>query len=372
MRGTALVAASVVVAGVVAVTLVVTSSGGAPSDPTTPVPTSTAEIVRTDLSTTTQEAGNLGYAGTYNIVNETAGRAFTALPAVGDRVDRGGVVYEVDGVGIPLFYGARPMWRDLEAGVTPGSDVAQLNDNLIALGFNDHGRLTPGDSFTAHTTAAVEAWQRARFRTADGVVHVGDVVDEPGPVRIASVAATLGGPPQPGTLVALATSPTPDVVIEVPVTQEYLVHVGDAVTVTLPDGTTTMPGTIFAVGSVAVAPGDSSNGNASPGPANAGGSGGGNQPDTVDVTVALADPTRVAAFSSAAVTVQIVSAQAKNVLAVPINALVALAEGGYAVEVVDGAQHHLVGVHPGLFANSLVEITGTGLTPGTRVEVPRS
>ena len=370
MRGSALVAASVVVAGVVAVTLVVTSSGGAPSDPTTPVPTSTAAVVRTDLSTTTQEAGNLGFAGTYNIVNETTGRTFTALPAVGDRVDRGGVVYEVDGVGIPLFYGARPMWRDLQSGVTAGADVAQLNDNLIALGFNDHGRLTPGDSFTAHTAAAVEAWQRARFRTADGVVHVGDVVDEPGPLRIASVAATLGGPSQPGTLVALATSPTPDVVIQVPVTQEYLVHVGEAVTVTLPDGTTTMPGTIFAVGSVAVAPGDLSNGNGSPGPSNAGG--GGNQPDTVNVTVALADPARVAAFSSAAVTVQVVSAQAKNVLAVPINALVALAEGGYAVEVVDGAQHHLVAVHPGLFANSLVEISGAGLTPGTRVEVPRS
>jgi hypothetical protein len=90
------------------------------------------------------------------------------------------------------------------------------------------------------------------------------------------------------------------------------------------------------------------------------------------MTVTLQDPARVSGFTSAAVTVNVVSAHVTQVLAVPINALVALAEGGYAVEVVDRAGRHLVGVHTGLFANSLVEVSGAGLAPGTRVEVPNS
>jgi hypothetical protein len=368
MKGAALVATSLVAAGaVVGVSVAVASSGGTQQTPVTPVATATARVIRTDLSTTTQAAGTLGFAGSYTIVNQASGRAITALPAVGDRVERGEIAYEVDGIGIPLFYGARPMWRDLQSGVTPGTDVAQLNDNLLALGFTDRGRLTAGDTFTAHTGTAVRAWQQARHQPTDGIVHVGDVVYEPGEVRIAAVDASIGAPPQPGGTVARATSPTPDVVVQVPVTQEYLVHGGDQVTVTLPDGRTTMPGTIASVGSVALPPTGSSDGPPGPSPGSSA-----NQIDAVDVTIAIADPASVAAFTSAAVTVSIVSAQAHGVLAVPVNALVALAEGGYAVEVVDGSRRHLVPVRTGLFAKSLVEVSGGGLGAGVRVEVPRS
>jgi hypothetical protein len=367
MKSAALVAGSIVVAGaLVGVSVTIATTGDNQPSSTAPVATGTARVARTDLSTTTQAAGTLGFLGSYAIVNEASGRAITALPAVGDQIVRGEVAYEVDGVGIPLLYGFRPMWRDLAPGVTPGPDVAQLNDNLLGLGFTDAGRLTTGDTFSGRTAAAVRAWQQARHRTVDGVVHVGDVVFAPGPVRIASVDASLGTPPQPGAVVARGTSPTPDVVVQVPVTQEYLVHVGDAVTVTLPDGRSTMPGTIATVGSVALAPTGSSNGPPGPSASND------NQPDAVDVTITIADPARVAAFSSAAVTVAIVSAQARGVLAVPVNALVALAEGGYAVEVVDGSRRRLVAVHTGLFADSLVGVTGDGLEAGMRVEVPRS
>jgi len=129
---------------------------------------STAVVARTDLATTIQAAGTLGYAGSYELVNQAAGRFITALPAAGRVLARGEIVYEVDGTAIPLFYGPRPMWRDLGAGVTPGPDVAQLDDNLIALGFDDGGRLTASDQFTAFTGAAVRAWQRARGIAATG------------------------------------------------------------------------------------------------------------------------------------------------------------------------------------------------------------
>jgi hypothetical protein len=60
---------------------------------------------------------------------------------------------------------------------------------------------------------------------------------------------------------------------------------------------------------------------------------------------------------------------------VPINALLALAGGGYAVEVVGGdGLHQPVPVSPGLFddAAGLVQVTGTGLAAGQRVVVPAS
>jgi len=64
---------------------------------------------------------------------------------------------------------------------------------------------------------------------------------------------------------------------------------------------------------------------------------------------------------------------ATNALVVPVDALLAQASGGYAVEVVgpDGI-HHLVAVTLGLFddADGLVQVTGTGLTAKQQVVVP--
>jgi len=275
-------------------------------------------------------------------------------------------VYEVDGVGIPLLYGLRPMWRDLQSGVSAGPDIAQLVDNLLALGYTHNGRLQPSDQFTWNVAAALEAWQDAQGVPTTGVLHVGDVVFEPGPLRVTVVVASLGAPAQPGAEIAQATSPVQDVVVEVPVTDEYLAHIGDPVTVTLPDAKTTTPGTISAIGSTAAAPPTSSSGpapNNNAGPANG-------STDIVGVTIALTDPAQVAQYTGAAVTVNFTSARVQHALAVPINALLALAEGGYAVEVEDRAGRHLVGVRTGLFANSLVEVSGTGLRAGMRVEVP--
>jgi hypothetical protein len=58
------------------------------------------------------------------------------------------------------------------------------------------------------------------------------------------------------------------------------------------------------------------------------------------------------------------------VLAVPVSALVALAGGGYAVEVVHGSARQLIAVQTGLFSDTLVQVSGAGLVAGTNVEVP--
>ncbi|HEX3334254.1 MAG TPA: peptidoglycan-binding protein, partial [Acidimicrobiales bacterium] len=60
----------------------------------------------------------------------------------------------------------------------------------------------------------------------------------------------------------------------------------------------------------------------------------------------------------------------RHVLAVPVAALLALAGGGYGVEVVEPSGHRtLVGVHTGVFAGGNVQVSADGLGAGTRVVV---
>jgi hypothetical protein len=162
------------------------------------------------------------------------------------------------------------------------------------------------------------------------------------------------------------------VIAEVPVSQEYLVKTGDSVTVTLPDGVTTTPGVVTSVASVA----SGDNSGAAPEPPPGAGSGSGpasaTGQDTVQITVRLTRPDAAGDLDQAPVSVNIVSAQARDVLAVPVSALVALAGGGYAVDVVQGTAVRLVAVQTGLFAQTLVQVSGAGLTAGLRVQVPSS
>jgi hypothetical protein len=348
----------------------------------------TAPVVRTDLTNTVQVGGALGFAGSYTVANQMPGTAYTALPAPGQVRRRGQHLYEVDGSPVILLYGPRPEWRDLYLGVTPGPDVAQLDANLIALGYATATTLTVSDTFTAATSFAVQRWQAGLGLTVTGVVPAGQLAYAPGPLRVASLDVTLGAAAQPGTAVLAATSARPVVSAALPVGQEYLVHRGDRVSVTLPDGTSTVPGVVTGISRVASAgpggagPGGSGSGggagapspgppaNGGPGGGGSGGPGGPGSTDTVQLTIRLAHPRAARGLDQAPVTVNIVSARASGVLAVPVSALVALAGGGYAVQVVSGGAAHLTGVHTGLFSSSLVQVAGPGLRAGLNVEVP--
>jgi hypothetical protein len=352
----------------------------------------TAQVVRTDLTNTTQVSGSLGYSGSYTIVapqpgasasasgssasGSSAAGTYTALPSPGQVVWRGHHLYEVDGVPVVLFYGARPEWRALEPGITDGPDIAQLDANLIALGYASRSWLTVSDSYTSATETAIENWQAATGRTVNGVVEAGDIAYAPGPIRVTAVSVSLGATMQAGSPVLTGTSQVVVVEASVPVEQEYLVRVGERVTVTLPDGTTTTPGVVASVSRVASSSSNSSSGNSSPSASGNGSSGSGSQGNgsssgaTVQMTVRLTHQQAAGNLDQAPVEVNITSAQANNVLAVPVNALVALAGGGYAVWAGQGSSRHLVAVQTGLFTSTLVQVTGTGLSQGTMVEVP--
>ncbi len=284
-----------------------------------------------------------------------ANTTFTELPRLGAVIERGESVYRLNEQPVPLFYGPVPLYRALYLGVSPGPDVAELNQNLIALGF-EHGAAS--DAFTDETESAVEAWERSLDETAKGVVALGDVVIEPGPLEVASVSAVLGSQANGGTSVLTATSKTPVVTIALDAAEQSEVKVGDAVTITLPNNAN-VPGIVSSVGTVAVNPPPSSP-NAGSGP-------------TITVIVT---PTRLAGlghYDQAPVNVSITNATVSNVLTVPVDALLALENGGYAVEEIspDGV-HHLVGVTLGLFddAAGRVQVSGSGLAAGQRVVVP--
>jgi len=345
------VAAASVALGVLA------GCGGHPTSPSGAVPTSTAPVIRTDIGSHQQLSGTLTYAGSYTLVNQAGPGVFTNLPAAGSVLTRGQVVYRVDGRPIPLFYGDAPEWRQLSPGVADGPDSYELQANLIALGLAP-SVLRADNTFDSFTAQAVRSWQASLGLPQTGIVRPGDVVYMPGAIRVTAVEPTVGMFAQPGQPVLQATSTQHAVIVQLNVALESMVKVGNAVTVSLPDGKTTAAGTVSAIGTVATAP---SGGNQNGPP----------QEATVTVTIALTDPAAGGTLDLAPVSVGIAGDTHKGVLAVPITALLAQPDGKYAVEVVADGRRTPVIVTTGLFDDrGLVEVAGTGLREGMLVEVP--
>ncbi|HEV7525523.1 MAG TPA: peptidoglycan-binding domain-containing protein [Acidimicrobiia bacterium] len=328
---------------------------------------SLASITRESLSAKTQVNATLGYAGSYSIVNQAQG-TITALPAVGEIVKQGEVLYRVNGAPVVLLYGTSPAYRALAAGVSAsdvkGADVRQLNGALVALGYATRAQLDPtSDEFSSRTKAAVKKLQAHLGVTVDGALTLGQVVFVPTAARVTSLAtqAFLGAQAAPGAPVLDATSPGRLVMIDLDATQQSEVKAGDPVTITLPDQRTT-PGVVWSVGTVATAASSDTPTGSTANP-------------TIAVEVVPTDPAATGTLDKAPVTVAITTATAKNVLAVPVNALLALASSGYAVEeVASDGTHHLVQVQLGLFDDlrGLVEVSGAGISASQRVVVPAS
>jgi peptidoglycan hydrolase-like protein with peptidoglycan-binding domain len=283
--------------------------------------------------------------------------AYTYLPEVGQVIRRGGTLFAIDDRPVVLLYGRVTAWRAFRAGMSPGRDVAELNANLRALGY---GSGLSGNAFTSATAAAIRSFQAARGVAPSGELLLGAVVFEPRAVRVTSVTPSRGAVVQTGAVLEV-TSTRRQVEIALDAGQQADVKVGDPVTITLPDNRTTTRGRVSYVGTVATEPsdsGDSQNSSQSP---------------TIEVHVTPTDPAATGRLDQAPVTVAITTATVDRALVVPVNALLALAGGGYAVERVaaDGT-HRLVPVEPGLFddADGLVQVTGPGLAPGQRIVVP--
>ena len=346
-RTRAIVVGAVVVVVVAAAAVAAFGIDFSSASPATTIrmPPATGKVTRMTLTDTEKVDGTLGYGDQHPVTVRGTG-TITALPSAGATVQRGQPVFRRDDLAVPLFYGTLPFYRALRSGVS-GADVKELEDNLAALGYTG---FTVDSDYTSSTADAVRTWQSDLGLSHNGVFDPTSVVLAPAAIRVAVVKANVGDPATGGLLTWTGTTRTVDIALDV--AKQDLVKVGIAATVTLPDNST-VDGKVSSVGTVATTSGA-----------------GANQATTIDVTVDITDQQKLGTLDAAPVQVTLVSQTKENVLTVPIGALLALAEGGYGVQVVDGQRTYYVAVKTGLFAGGRVEVSGTGLAEGMTVGLP--
>jgi peptidoglycan hydrolase-like protein with peptidoglycan-binding domain len=387
-RRTVLIASAVLVVAAVAVVGALGLGGGKDEGPSVPSRTgSVVAVTRETLTERTTVDGQLGY-GTELPLPVKATGTVTWLPEQGATVERGDELLRVDDRPVILMYGSLPMYRSL--GLTPqeqeqedeqdsgerqpsgagdgkspsqspspsgslapselwGMDVMQFETNLAALGYTG---FTVDERFTTGTAAAVRRWQKSLGLAETGTVGVGDVIYSAGKVRIGSAGARLGSAVGENSLTYTGTARK--VIVNASAADASWAVRGSAVTVGLPDGTP-VKGKVASVGNQATT---------SEGGSGEGGSG---QPATIPVTITIEDQKSVGRLESGPVTVEYVGNEVTDVLAVPVAALVALAEGGHGLETADG---RFVAVKTGLFADGDVEVSGPAVREGMKVRIP--
>jgi len=233
---------------------------------------------------------------------------------------------------------------------TEGDDVLALEASLARLGFDADGAMTIDGVFDEHTTVAVKAWQESIGADDDGIVSPGEVVYLPQSVRISDRIAEPGASVNPGMAVLATSSNESVVTVALPAADQALLEEGDRVIIVLPDDSEIDGTVLFKADTASI----TAQGEA-----------------TFEVVIVLDDLAAAEGLDQAPVDVEVITDRADGVLAVPVTALVALAEGGYAVEVeqADGTTR-LVAVDPGMYADGLVEIASDALQPGDRVVAP--
>ncbi|MEV0186315.1 peptidoglycan-binding protein [Streptomyces sp. NPDC050625] len=349
-------------------------------------PPATAKVKRTTLTSTETVDGNLGYgdvttvkapgsaggssgssgggqpsqgdgsAGSGTSGGGSSSGTVTWTPSEGDVIKRGKPVYKVDEESVPLFYGSVPFYRPLKDGVE-GDDVKVLEQNLAKLGYTG---FTVDDEYTSGTADAVKEWQKDLGRDETGVVQPGDAVVASGARRVSSVDASPGD--QLSGTVLSWTGTERVITVDLDVQYEGLVHKGVKATVALPDDTT-VDAEVTDVGSPTA-------------PANKDSSGSGSDSSdsktpTLPVELKVKNQHDLGSYQAAGVDVTLKSETRKNVLAVPINALVVQPGGQYSVEAVTDKGVEYVAVKTGMFADGLVEVSGSGIHEGMEVGVPK-
>jgi hypothetical protein len=342
--GAGLLATAVVAAGVA---VVVSQDSTAATARTTSTATGTATVERRDLVTTEDLEGELGF-GEATTVSSAAAGVVTWVPKEGARVQPGQRLYAVDAEPTMLLRGSVPAYRDLDRG-TEGPDVEQLETALRSMGYGSG--LTVDEEYTSATARAVKEWEGDLDRDdPDGVVELGEVRFGTSAVRVESVTAGIGSQVQVGGAALEVTGTARVVAAQLAADRSGELPVGTTASLDLP-GAAEATGTVRAIGTEVHE--DASNPDADP---------------TVDVTITLDDASAAAGLDNGAVTATVERSRTDDVLAVPVPALLALAGGGYALEVRGrGGASTLVAVKVGTVAGGWAEVDG--VDEGTTVAV---
>lgn len=322
---------------------------GEATETTEEAPPTAVEVVRADLVERDTLEGTLRYREPGTLL-ATGGGTITALPESGDLLARGDAAYELDGQPATLMFGERPAWRPIDVDTSDGPDVAQLEGNLWALGFDDDFAMTIDEEVDDATVDAIVRWQESLGREDVEVVLPSEIVFVPGPLRVGERFVEVGSVVAPGTPLYATSARTHEVLVLLDADRQDLLAAGDEVTVVLPDDDETL-GVVREVSRIVITVGQ-----------------GQDVSRVVEAFIDLRTEGAAGELDEAPVDVDVVTSRAEDVLAVPVEALLALAEGGYAVEVAEAGGTRLVGVEIGTFADGLVEIIGD-VAPGDRVVV---
>ncbi len=326
------------------------ADAGTKSAETTPATVATATVVRGDLGTTREFKANVSFGDQWAL-STTASGTVTASKPDGAIVDFGEELLRIDERPLVLVEGEMPIYRELykvdtrgrdEAGkrlkLQEGPDVAQLQTFLIGAGY-DAGKTMEADGiFGTSTTKAVKAWQKAVGLPETGRVDGSQIIFAPEPVRVAEELRV--GDPFQGLTVTKANAA---VLVDTSNRDRSALAVGTDVSVLAPDGSS-VDGTTTSQEQTTAADGSRI------------------WRTTVDTRTALAT-------DASAVTVEVTDIVATDVLLVPVSALLALAEGGFAVEVPADDGSTLIRVEVGEVLDAKAEIRGD-VEEGTAVVIP--
>jgi citrate lyase gamma subunit len=178
---------------------------------------------------------------------------------------------------------------------------------------------------------------------------VGDVVVLAAPLRVDTVLARTGDPVTTDLLTM--TSEHKSVTMRIDPADSRGLSVGVAATLTLGDGTTA-PATVRSISSATVLP-----------PAGSA-TAGDNSDAKITVTVDPDDDTTVADVVDSPVHVAVTTQSRTQVLTVPVDALLGLREGGYALQT---SGDTLIPVTLGMISGDRVEVSGPDLHAGLSV-----
>lgn len=307
----------------------------------------TAEVQRKDLVETTELDGTLGFGDPLALPNRASG-VLTWLPEAGAIIEPGDVLYMVDDEPVVYLPGDVPAYRGLREG-DEGNDVLQLEEFLDSLGYMETFNATVDGDFTSYTESAIEAWYEAEFGILErDSLDDGMVVFGTDTFRISSVAGQLGAQVSGGSVLSY-TATTRLVTLQLDPELSGFLTVDQEVLVELPDESEVAATVTFVADVVTT-------------------SGAGPQAESwIDVELILEGAG--SAFDESPVVISVDEAIELDAIVVPIPALLALAEGGYAVEkVVDGLPV-LVAVDIGSFLSNEVSVT-SDLVPGDLVVIP--
>jgi len=156
---------------------------------TTEVETALVAAEVRDLRRFDEWAGTLQTGPASTISAATRG-TLTQTVDEGTSVLAGDIVAEIDGTPVIAFYGSVPQFRELSIESNTGADIRQLEENLVALGFDPNGTVAVDETYTAETAAVVELWEiDLGLPEPDGIVSEGQIAFIAGPSEVTSRTA---------------------------------------------------------------------------------------------------------------------------------------------------------------------------------------